>query len=136
MSMQPNRLVIALILSNLALMMFLAVPRSHGHTGATTQPVLRAQLIELVDSHGVVRGQFKTEEDGTVVFRLLDQHGNIRVKLGANDMGSGLLLSDEQTGVGVHILSGISRLTGQRDTKITLADPGGAESVIRPSDAK
>lgn len=134
--MQPNRLVIVLALLNLALVVFVLAPRSISNASSTTQPVVRAQLIELVDSRGVVRGQLKTEEDGEVIFRLRDQHGKIRVKLGANDTGSGLLLSDDQTGVGVHILSGISRLTQQRDTMITLAEPGGAKRVIRPSDAQ
>jgi hypothetical protein len=48
------------------------------------------------------------EDDGEVVLRVRDQRGNIRVKLGAGDTGSGLLLADDQTDVGVQILSGIS----------------------------
>jgi hypothetical protein len=99
-----------------------------------TQPLLRAQLIELVDASGVVRGQLKTEDGGDVVFRLLDRNGTVRVKLGASEMGSGLLLADDQTDVGVHILAGVSKLTHERNTMITVAAPGNVKRVIRPRD--
>jgi hypothetical protein len=39
------------------------------------------------------------------VFRLLDQGGAIRVKLGAWRGGSGLLLNDDATEPGVHLLA-------------------------------
>jgi hypothetical protein len=124
----PNRIAIALTLTNLALLVALAVQRDIATAAASAQPVLRAQLIELVDARGVVRGQLRTEDDGDVVLRLRDQRGNIRVKLGANEMGSGLLLADDKGDVGVHILSGMSKLTTQRDTMVTLADPAVADA--------
>ncbi|HEY7461005.1 MAG TPA: hypothetical protein VIC59_03915 [Gemmatimonadota bacterium] len=45
------------------------------------------------------------EPDGEVAFRLLDQNGTIRVKLGASEDGSGLLLLDETTEPGVHVVA-------------------------------
>jgi hypothetical protein len=132
--MKLNHLVIALILVNVALVVVLIARGTESNAAPVTQPVLRAQLIELVDARGIVRGQLKTEDDGEVVLRLRDQRGNIRVKLGAGDTGSGLLLADDQTDVGVQILSGISSATQQRSTMITLADPRGVKRVIRPGE--
>jgi hypothetical protein len=132
--MKLNHLVIALILVNVALVVVLIARGTESNAAPVAQPVLRAQLIELVDSRGVVRGQLKTEDDGEVVLRLRDQRGNIRVKLGAGDTGSGLLLADDQTDVGVQIQSGISSATQQRSTMITLADPRGVKRVIRPGE--
>jgi hypothetical protein len=132
--MKLSHLVLALILVNVALVVVLIARGTESNAAPVAQPVLRAQLIELVDSRGVVRGQLKTEDDGEVVLRLRDQRGNIRVKLGAGDTGSGLLLADDQTDVGVQILSGISSATQQRSTMITLADPRGVKRVIRPGE--
>ena len=129
--MTLNRLSVAIALVNLALLLSLIV-QGGAINVAATQPLLRAELIELVDARGVVRGRLKTEDDGDVAFRLLDRNGTVRVKLGASEMGSGLLLADDQTEVGVHILSGISKLTNERNTMITLADPGNVKRVIRP----
>jgi hypothetical protein len=75
---------------------------------AVAQPVatvLRAQAIELVDGRGRVRAQLNVEANGEVVFRLRDSSGTIRVKLGASEDGSGLLLANEATEPGVHILA-------------------------------
>lgn len=67
--------------------------------------VLRAQAIELVDGRGRVRAQLNVESSGEVVFRLRDSSGTIRVKLGASEDGSGLLLANEATEPGVHIVA-------------------------------
>ena len=75
---------------------------------AAAQPtanVVRAQAIELVDARGRVRAQLNVESNGEVVFRLRDSSGTIRVKLGASEEGSGLMLANEATEPGVHILA-------------------------------
>ena len=75
---------------------------------AGAQPVanvVRAQAIELVDARGRVRAQLNVEANGEVVFRLRDSSGTIRVKLGASEDGSGLMLANEATEPGVHILA-------------------------------
>ena len=53
--------------------------------------------FELVDEKGKKRVSIKVEDNGEVVFRLRDQNGTIRVKLGADEKGSGLLLLDSET---------------------------------------
>ena len=53
--------------------------------------------FELVDKNGQQRASIRAEEDGEVVFRLRDSKGTIRIKLGASENGSGLVLLDDQT---------------------------------------
>jgi hypothetical protein len=87
--------------------------------------VLRAQAIELVDSRGRVRAQLNVSPDGEAVFRLRDANGVIRIKLGADEAGSGLLLANERTEPGVHILATRTR------TSLTL-QRGAQRRVLRP----
>jgi hypothetical protein len=78
--------------------------------GAKRVPsVLRARTIELVDRRGETRAQIKVERNGEVVFRMRDQDGAIRVKLGASRTGSGLLLANELTEPGIQALAGADR---------------------------
>jgi hypothetical protein len=67
--------------------------------------VLRAQKIELVDARGVTRARLSSEPDGEVVLRLIAANGELRVKLGAANDGSGLLLANSVTEPGVHVLA-------------------------------
>ena len=80
-------------------------------TGRSTRTavavVLRAQRIELVD-------------------RIRDPEGNIRVKLGASQSGSGLVLLNDRTEPGVQMVAGADRAT------ITLGERGKGERVIAP----
>jgi hypothetical protein len=87
--------------------------------------VLRAQAFELVDNRGRVRAQLNVTPGGEAVLRLRDAKGTIRVKLGADEAGSGLLLANERTEPGVHILATRAR------TALTL-QRGGERSVLRP----
>jgi two-component sensor histidine kinase len=52
-----------------------------------------------------VRAQLNVESNGEVVIRLRDEKETIRVKLGASEDGSGLVLLDDLTELGVHILA-------------------------------
>ena len=99
----------------------------HDHPAAA-QPqtdVVRARAIELIDGRGRVRAQLNVESSGEVVFRLRDSAGTIRVKLGASDEGSGLLLANEATEPGVHILA------NRRATSVAL-QRGAKRHVITP----
>lgn len=127
-----QRLAIGLTLVNLVLLAL-----SGGQTGRITAqsvtPVLRGRVIELVDDRGQVRSRLNVEADGEVVLRLLDRNGTIRVKLGAGEGGSGLVLADEATEPAVHI---IARRVGTSErpatTSITLKGREGQQRVIRP----
>ena len=87
--------------------------------------VLRARAIELVDARGQARAQIQIEDSGEVVFRLRDRQGTIRVKIGAGEDGSGLLLLDEKTEPGVQLLA------KDAGTSLSLSD-GGARKVLTP----
>jgi hypothetical protein len=93
---------------------------------ASVPDVLRARMIELIDERGQVRANLKVEPDGAAVFRLRDAKGTIRVKLAASEDGSGLVLLDDRTEVGAHLLA-------DRDgTALTLAEKDKAKRVIEP----
>ena len=56
--------------------------------------------FELVDKDGTPRVTIQSYPDGEVVFRLRDDKGLVRVKLGAGEGGSGfVLLNDEDGGI-------------------------------------
>jgi hypothetical protein len=122
--MKTQRLVLSVAaVGMLVLLGFLLHERPAAAQAAPT--VLRAQAIELVDSRGRVRAQLGVESNGEVVFRLRDANGTIRVKLGASEDGSGLLLANEATEPGVHILA------KRTDTFLTV-QRGERRQVIRP----
>jgi hypothetical protein len=123
--MKVHRLVVALTVINVVLLLF--VLAQNGATARQTVPqVLRVQALEVVDNNGQVRAQLNVESNGEAVFRLRDTTGTIRVKLGASAEGSGLVLLDDATEPGVHIL------TKRSGTSLTLTGKGGAKRVIEP----
>src|SRR3990172_10498667 len=103
--MSMVRMVVVLTVVNLVgLLAVLAHARTTGAQG--TDGVLRGRSLELVDDRGQLRARFNVEANGEVVLRLLDQQGTIRVKLGAATDGSGLLLANDATEPGIHLLAG------------------------------
>ena len=144
--MTSKRLVIVLAALNLAFLVFsvgrevrmstavsATAPEVQSPAVQDVMPVLRGRALELVDEAGQVRSRINVEPDGEVVLRLIDRKGTIRVKLGASERGSGLLLLDEATEPAVHV---IARRTGTAErpttTSVTLRGSDGEERVIRP----
>ena len=121
--MRIQRVVVALLGASLLVLTGALLGRSA--VAQSVAPVLRARAIELVDDRGVVRAQLDVESSGEVVFRLRDASGTIRVKLGASEEGSGLVLLDESTEPGVHMLA------KRAGTLLTLKK-GSQQQVIRP----
>lgn len=111
---------------NLIVVAALLGPCQHASPAATAADTLRAKAIELVDQHGRVRAQLNVESDGEAVFRLRDSKGEIRVKLGAGERGSGLLLLDGSTEPAIHLLAGTS------DPTLTLQGKDGRRKAITP----
>ena len=93
---------------------------------AQTPDVLRARSIELVGANGKVVAQLYVGEDGGGNVRLRSADGTVRVKLGATDNGSGLLLLDRDTEPAVTLG------TNATGTSMTLAQKGKAKRVITP----
>lgn len=131
--MKSLRLGTLLTLFNLALLLLLVTETGFTTAQTATSASIKTNLLELVDNHGLVRAQLKVEPDGEVVFRLRDAKGTIRVKLGAGDTGSGLVLLDEETEPAIHM---IARRNGTSErpttTSITLRGARGQPHVIKP----
>lgn len=97
------------------------------------EPILRGRALEIVDGQGQIRSRLNVEADGTVVLRLIDRSGTIRVKLGADESGSGLLLLDESTEPGVHLIARRASTPAMpATTSVTLRGADGQERVITP----
>jgi hypothetical protein len=129
MRKRVTQILLAAIVVLLAVQLFRPEPdvlASPAAESASVPDVLRARMIELIDEHGQVRANLKVEPDGAAVFRLRDAKGTIRVKLAASEDGSGLVLLDDRTEVGAHLLA-------DRDgTALTLAEKDKATRVIEP----
>lgn len=129
---KTQRLAVVLAVVNLVV---LVVALTH-HESARARgdvPILRGRGLELVDAAGQVRAQFNVEPDGEAVFRMRDANGTIRVKLGAGNAGSGLLLIDETTEAGVQIIARRAPTpTRQTTTSIKLTGSDGQRRVITP----
>lgn len=89
----------ALIAGNVILALVLMWTSAQSQTPAPVQDVIRAKLIELVNDNGDVVGQLYLGEGGSGQIRLRNGNGEVRVKLGpSNDgTGAGLILMDERT---------------------------------------
>lgn len=129
--MKMQRFAPVLLIMNLVLLALVFTQRQSSAAQAI-EPVLRARTLELVDARGRVRSRLNVEPGGEVVFRLFDQTGTIRVKLGAGEDGSGLVLNDETTEPGVHIIARRAPLPERQTTSITLTGAGGRQRVVTP----
>ncbi|HEY4613785.1 MAG TPA: hypothetical protein VII11_12435 [Bacteroidota bacterium] len=124
--MNDRRVVAVLCIINLALLSVLLLQGSTAVT-QSEQTVVRARLFEVLDERGTVRAQIKVESNpDAVVLRLRDANGDVRVKLGADGNGSGLVLANGSTEPGVHILS------KQNIVKLALTATDGRQRVIVP----
>lgn len=129
--MKMQRVALVLLIVNLMLLTLLFT-QQRASAAQAIEPVLRARTLELVDAQGRVRSRLNVESGGEVVFRLFDQTGTIRVKLGAGEGGSGLVLNDETTEPGVHIVARRAPVAGRKTTSITLTGSGGRQRVVTP----
>ena len=129
--MKMQRLAVLLLALNLVLLAC-SVTQARSTAAQATDSILRVRTLELVDDRGQVRSRLNVESGGEVVFRLFDQTGTIRVKLGAGESGSGLVLNDETTEPGVHILARRAPIPGRKTTSITLTGADARERVITP----
>lgn len=123
--MTMQRIATALTIVNLGFLLA-TLSQARATTTQTAMPLLRTRVLELVDERDAIRARLNVEANGEVVFRLLDQKGRIRVKLGAGEDGSGLLLANDATEPGVHILA---KAAG---TTLKLANKDGRVRVLTP----
>ena len=135
--MKAQRLLILLVLVNLALLIFtLAQMRS---AGAESVPsVVRARALEIVDDRGRVRASLsvlpaKTEPNGetyaeTVLFRLITERGRPSVKIGASEQAAGISLAGPSNTKQTYV---ILEAKGTA-TSLRLKNEDGREQTVAP----
>jgi hypothetical protein len=120
--MKQNIFFATITLLNMAFLFHFATDKQQ--QSPADLPNIRASSIELVDSKGISRALLTAEPDGETVFRLRDADGTIRVKLGGSREGSGLLLLNDKTDPGFHVLAKSS------GTSVTMIDKSGQKKTI------
>ena len=118
--------LLALIAVLLTANLFRSSPPAAAAQGQQPTGILRAQGFELVNNQGQVVAQLFSGDDGGGNLRLRSGDGVVRVKLGADAGGSGLLLLDEETEPAVWLLA------GKDGTRLTLAEKGKEKRVFKP----
>lgn len=116
--------VISLVALNLVVLLCVAATPKPAHQ-KDVQSLVRARAIELVDDKGRIRASLGVEKDGEAVFRMRDTDQTIRLKIGASNEGSALLLLDESTNPGLHVLA-------RKGTTMTLINPDGRKRIVEP----
>ena len=130
---RTNRLGLLLTIVNLIFLGVLLAQTSKEAVAGDDTSTLRGRALELLDGDGKVRVQVNVEPNGEAVFRMRDASGAIRVKLGAGNSGSGLVLLDEKTEPGVQIIARRSATpSGTLTTSIGLNGAEGKRRVITP----
>ena len=95
----PKSLTTPLIAGNVLLTLALMWTSAQSQTPQPVHDVIRAKLIELVNENGDVVGQLYLGEGGSGQIRLRNASGDVRVKLGVSNDGSGagLVMMDAGT---------------------------------------
>ncbi len=128
--MKTQRLTIILVILNLGLLS-VVLTRGNPVLAQEQAQILRARGLELIDDAGQVRASFILESEA--VLRLFDANGTLRVKLGAGSTGSGLVLLDENTELGVQIIARREATpTSANTTSISLTGSDGKRRMITP----
>lgn len=107
-------MVLGVILTNALLWILLAGQSTNEKFDSIT-----VREFHLVDAQNKERATIEVEPSGEVVFRLRDECGIIRVKMGASAEGSGFVFLDEDTNPVIH---GLAKKDGG---KLTLTDAKG-----------
>jgi hypothetical protein len=125
--MHSNRFLVGITVLNVTLVNvgIAACGMRSAHSQEPAADVVRARAFELVDANGAVRGQLNVEPGGQAVFRLRDETGQIRVKLGADGRGSGLVLMNGTSEPGVQVLA-------QESASVKLVNPDGKQQLVTP----
>lgn len=122
--MKNQRALIALTVTNLALLLFTVMQQGRPAFAEGATPMLRGSGLEIVDGQGQVRASIKVlpagkSQDGeaypeTVLLRLITERGRPSVKISATEESSGLTLAGP---------------TGTGDTYVMLQAKGAVSSL-------
>ena len=122
--MEPKLSIVSLVALNVVVLLCVAATPKPDRQ-KDVQSLVRARAIELVDDKGRIRASLGVEKNGEAVFRMRDVDQTIRIKLGASRDGSALLLLDDSTNPGMHVLA-------RHGTTLTLLNPDGRKRVVTP----
>jgi hypothetical protein len=124
--MRPARLAVAVVGIGVPLIVGIQLYERSALAQSPQDVVVRAQRFELVDATGQVRATLAVGgPSGEVDLKLLDAKGMIRAKLGGDRDGSGLVLYNETSEPGVHILA-------TRTRTFVVIQRGDRRRVLRP----
>jgi hypothetical protein len=137
--MKTQRLLITLTAVNLGLLAYqLVQPRLASASTGDVPAVLRGRALEIVDARGKVRASLTViPEDPkviwkgkpypeTVLLRLISPEGRPNVKLGASQMGAGLVIGGEANPTYVQVLA------EGGESMVKLINKNGTERLIKP----
>ena len=136
--MKTQKPLIFLTAVNLGLLGYQVVQPHLAGASADVPDVLRGRALEIVDARGKVRASLEVlPEDPkvtwkgkpypeTVLLRLISAEGRPNVKLGASQMGAGLLIGGESNPTYVQVLA-----EGGEST-LKLINKDGTERLIKP----
>jgi hypothetical protein len=137
--MKTQRLLTILTGVNLGLLGYQAVkPSLAGASTAEIPAVLRARSLEIVDAQGRIRASLTViPEDPkviwkgkpypeTVLLRLISAEGRPNVKLGASQMGAGLLIGGASDPTHIQVLA------EGGESMLKLINKDGTERLIKP----
>jgi hypothetical protein len=144
--MKIQRLLVALTAVNLGLLFYqVTQPRLAVASTVDVPGVLRGRALEIVDARGRIRASLSVlPEDPkvtwkgkpypeTVLLRLMSQDGGAHVKLGASQMGAGLVIGGESViGGGESNATYIQVLAEGGESTLKLINRGGVERLIKP----
>jgi hypothetical protein len=139
MMMRIQRLLVVLTAVNLGLLGYQVTRPRLAIASTTDEPgVLRGRALEIVDARGKVRASIAVlPEDPkviwkgkpypeTVLLRMMSPEGRPNVKLGASQMGSGLLIGGESNPTYIQVLA------EGGETTLKLINKEGTERLIKP----
>ena len=137
--MKTQRLLTVLTAVNLGLLAYQAVKPSLARASTADIPaVLRARSLEIVDAQGRIRASLTViPEDPkviwkgkpypeTVLLRLISAEGRPNVKLGASQMGAGLLIGGAADPTHIQVLA------EGGESVLKLINKDGTERLIKP----
>ena len=120
--MKTQRFSLVLTLFNVGVLVVILFFAAKPH--AESFDKISVREFELLDKDGKKRSSIKVEDSGEMVFRMMDNTGTIRIKLGASQEGSGFVLLDDQTNPGIHALA------QKKGTSFTLIDKDGKKRAL------
>lgn len=122
--MKIQGIQLTLLLINLGMLTYLILTSLKPEQSSL--PVIKGKSLELVDEKGTKRASIKVEPSGETVLRLHNAKGEVRVKMGASEDGSGLVLLNDSTNPGIQALAKHSGGT------LTLFDENGNKHAVKP----